>query len=155
MKYCDIIKEPIHHERSPKKDNTNREIRQLKYINPLLGKRKIKIRYRSTPRYKMPFWHLIRVIQTQLHEKGFVVPMDGTMSYRTFSNYNELCTKYHLLSMFFYKSYCHPTKGVLFPDSKYDVLTIHNNFFYNAATSSFVIKCWACLNYKTTEFLSF
>ena len=40
-----------------------------------------------------------------------------TIVYRTFSNYNELCTKYHLLSIFFYKSYCHPTKGVMFSDS--------------------------------------
>ena len=49
----------------------------------------------------MPFWYLIWVVQTHLHAKGFVVPMVGTIVYRTFSNYNELCTKYHLLSIFF------------------------------------------------------
>ena len=52
-------------------------------------------------RYEMSFWHLIRAMQTQLHAKGFVLPMDGTIVYRTFSiNYNELCTKCHLLSFF-------------------------------------------------------
>ena len=65
----------------------------------------------------MPFSYLIRVIQTRLHAKGFVVPMGGTIVYRTFSNYNELCTKYHILSLFFYKSYRHQTKGVMFSDS--------------------------------------
>ena len=48
----------------------------------------------------MPFWHLNWVIQTHLHAKGFVVPKGGTIVYRTFSIYNELCTKYHLLSIF-------------------------------------------------------
>ena len=70
---------------------------------PLIWKRQFKLRHRSTPRYKMPFWYLIQVIQTQLHAKGFVVPMGGTLVYRTFSNYIELWTKYHLLSIFFIK----------------------------------------------------
>ena len=51
-------------------------------------------------RYKMPFWYLIQVIQTQLYAKGFVVPMGGTLVYRTFSNYIELWTKYHLYRFF-------------------------------------------------------
>ena len=72
-----------------------------RYQPPLFEKRKFKIRHRSTPRYKMPFWHLIWVIKTQLYAEGFVVPMGGTLVYRTFSNYNELWTKYHLLSFFF------------------------------------------------------
>ena len=71
-----------------------------RYQPPLIGKRKFKIRHRSTLRYKMPFWYLIRVIQTRLHAKGFVVPMGGTIVYRTLSNYNELCTQYHILSLF-------------------------------------------------------
>ena len=48
----------------------------------------------------MPFWYLIWLIQTRLHAKGFVVPQGGTIVYRIFSNYNELCTKYHILSLF-------------------------------------------------------
>ena len=68
---------------------------------PPFLKRKFKIRHRSNPRYKMPFWYLIRGIQAHFHAKGFVVPMVGTIVYRTFSNFNELCTKYHLLSIFF------------------------------------------------------
>ena len=93
-----------HHNSFPAKKYTNRGIWQLKDINtppPLIWKRKFKIRYGSTLRYKMLFWHLFRIIQTRLHAKGFVVPIGGTIVYRTFSNYNELCTKYHLLSMFF------------------------------------------------------
>ena len=66
-----------------------------RYQPPFL-KRKFKIRHRSNPRYKMPFWYLIRVVQTHLHAKGVVVPMVGTIVYKTFSNYNELCTKYHI-----------------------------------------------------------
>ena len=100
MKYCDIKIWPFHHKSFPEKNNINRGIWQLKDINPPFLMRKFKIRHRFTPRYKMPFWHLIRVIQTHLHGKGFVVPMVGTIVYRTFSNYNELCTKYHLLSFF-------------------------------------------------------
>ena len=101
MKYCDVIIWPFHHKSFPVKNNTNRGIWQLKDINPLFWKRNFKIRHRSTPRYKMPFWYLIRVVQTHLHAKGFVVPMGGTIVYRTFSNYNELCTNntfYHFFS---------------------------------------------------------
>ena len=101
MKYCDIIIRKFHYKSFPEKNNTNWGIWQLKDIHPLIWKRKFKIRHRSTLRYKMPFWHIIQVIQTRLHAKGFVVPMGGTIVYRTFSNYNELCTKYHLLSFFF------------------------------------------------------
>ena len=54
---------------------------------------------------------------------------------------------------FFYTSYRHPTKGVMFSDSKYNVLTIYINFTSNAATAFFVIICRAGLYYKTTEFL--
>ena len=85
---------------SPKNILPIEEYDSWKISTPLIWKRKFKIRHRSTPRYKMPFWHLIRVIQTQLHAKWFVVPMGGTLVYRTFSNYNELWTKYHLLSIF-------------------------------------------------------
>ena len=35
------------------------------------------------------------------HAKGFVEPIGETIVYRTFSNCNELCTKYHFLSFFF------------------------------------------------------
>ena len=66
-------------------------------------------------------------VQTHLYAKGFVVPMGGTIVYRTFSNYNELSTKYHLLSIFFL-NICRPhTKGVMFSDSKYNVLTLSIN----------------------------
>ena len=102
---------------SPEKILPIEEYDSWKISTPLIWKRKFKIRHRSTPRYKMPFWHFIRVIQTQLYAKGFVVPMGGTLVYRTFSNYNDLLTKYHLLSIFFYKSCRHPTKVVMFSDS--------------------------------------
>ena len=98
MKYCDIIIWKFQHKSFPEKNH--RGIWQLKDINPLIWKRKFKIWHSSTLRYKMPFWHLIRVIKTRLHAKGFVIPMGGKIVYRTFSNYNELCTKYHLLSIF-------------------------------------------------------
>ena len=101
MKYCDIIIWPFHHKGFPGKILPIEEIWQLKDINPLFWKIKLKIRHRSQHRYKMPFWYFIRVVQTHLHAKGFVVPMVGTIVYRTFSNYNELCTKYNLLSIFF------------------------------------------------------
>ena len=102
---------------SPKNNIPIEKYDNWKIITPLIWKRKFKIRHRSTLRYKMPFWYLIRVIQTRLHAKGFVVPMGGTIVFITFSNYNELCTKYRLLSIFFYTSYRHPTKGVMFSDS--------------------------------------
>ena len=117
MKYCDIIIWPFHHKIFPEKILPIEEYDNWKTSTPLIWKRKFKIRHRSTPRYKMPFWYLIQVIQTQLYAKGFVVPMGGTIVYRTFSNYIELWTKYHLLSIFFYKSCRHPTKGVMFSDS--------------------------------------
>ena len=85
---------------SPKKIIPIEENYNWKISIPLIWKRKFKIWHRSTLRYKMPFWHLIRVIKTRLHAKGFIVPMGGTIVYRTFSNYNELCTKCHLLSIF-------------------------------------------------------
>ena len=91
--------------------------------------------------------------KTRLHAKGFVVPMGGTIVYRTFSNYNELCTKYHLLSMFFYKSYHRPTKGGMFSHGQYNVLTIYINFTKNASTAFSVIICRVGLYYKATEFL--
>ena len=86
---------------SPKNNIPMEKYDNWKIITPLIWKRKFKILHRSTLRYKMPFWYLIRVIQTRLHAKGFVVPMGGTIVFRTFSNYNELCTKYRLLSFFF------------------------------------------------------
>ena len=113
---------------SPKKILPIEEYDNWKISTPLFWKRKFKIRHRSNPRNKMPFRYLIRVVQTHLHAKGFVVPMVGTIVYRTFYNYNELCTKNHLLSIFFYKSYRPPTKGVMFSDSKYNVLAIYINF---------------------------
>ena len=100
MKYCDIIIWSFHHKSFPEKRLPIEEYDSWKISTPLIWKRKFKMRNRSTPRYNMPFWHLIRVIQTQLYAKGFFVPMGGTLVYRTFSNYNELWTKYHLLSIF-------------------------------------------------------
>ena len=129
MKYCDVIIWPFHHKSFPEKNNTNRGIWQLKDINPppFFWKRNFKIRHRSTPRYKMLFWYLIWVVQTHLYAKGFVVPMGGTIVYITFSNYNELCTQYHHLSIFFLNICRPPTKGVMFSASKYNVLTIYIN----------------------------
>ena len=115
---------------SPKKIPIE-EYDNWKISTPLIWKRKFKIRNRSTLRYKMPFWHLIRVMQTCLHAMGFVVPMGGTIVYRTFYNYNEICTKYQLLSIFFYKSYRHPTKGVMFSD------TVESLYFVGAQFSWF------------------
>ena len=66
-------------------------------------------------------------------------------------NYAQNITFYHF---FFYKSCRSPTKGVMFSDSKYNVLTKYNDFILNAATSSFLIICRALLYYKTTGFLS-
>ena len=127
MKYCDVIIWPFHHKSFPEKIIPTEEYDNWKISTPLIWRRKFKIRHHSTPRYKMPFWYLIRVVQTHLYAKGFVVPMGGTIVYRTFSNYNELCTKYHFLSIFFL-IICRPsTKGVMFSDSKYNVLTIYIN----------------------------
>ena len=100
MKYCDIMIWKFHHKSFPEKKTQIEEYDIWKISTPLFWKRKFKIRHRSTLRYKMPFWYLIRGIETCLHAKGFVVPMGGTIVYRTFSNYNELCTKYHILSLF-------------------------------------------------------
>ena len=100
MKYCDIIIWQFHHKIFHEKILLIEEYDNWKTSTPLIWKRKFKIRHRSTPRYKMPFWYLIQVKQTQLYAKGFVVPMGGTLVYRTFSNYIELWTKYHLLSIF-------------------------------------------------------
>ena len=99
MKYCDIIIWPFHHKIFPEKILPIEEYNNWKTSTPLIWKRKFKIRHRSTPRYKMPFWYLIQVIQTQLYAKGFVVPMGGTLVYRTFSNYIELWTKYQFSSI--------------------------------------------------------
>ena len=49
---------------------------------------------------KCPFDILFGSYKTHLLAKGFVVPMVGMIVYRAFSNYNELCTKYHFLSIF-------------------------------------------------------
>ena len=79
--------------------------------------------------------------------------MVGTIVYRTFSSYNELYAQNITFYQFFYYKSCRPpTKGVMFSDSKYNILTIYDNFIKNVATSSFVI-CRALLYYKTTEFL--
>ena len=85
---------------SPKKIIPIGEYYNWKIPTPLFWKRKFKIRHCSNPSYKMPFWYLIWVVKTHLHAKGFVVPMVWTIVYRTFSNYNEWCTKYNLLSFF-------------------------------------------------------
>ena len=71
-----------------------------RYQPPFLEREKFNIRHRSNPRYEMSFWYLIWVLQMHSHAKGFVVPIVGTIVCRTFSNYNELCTKYQLLSIF-------------------------------------------------------
>ena len=91
--------------------------------------------------------------QKQLHAKGLVVPMAGTIFYGTFSNYNELCTKYQRLSITFYTDCRHPTKGVMFSDRWYNVLTMFINN-KNAATASFVIMCRVCLYKKRPSSLS-
>ena len=50
-------------------------------------------------------------------------------------NYAQNSTFYH-----FFHKICRPqTKGVMFSDSKYNVLTIYINFIKNAATASFII----------------
>ena len=106
----------FHNKSFPEKIIPIEEYDNWKISTPLFWKRKFMIRHRSYPRYKMPSWYLIRIVQTHLHAKGFVELLVGTIVYKTVSNYNELCRKYHLLSIFFYKSYRSTTKGVLFSD---------------------------------------
>ena len=109
-----------------KKNNTNRGILQLKNINPLPRKRKLKICHLSNPRYKLTYRHLMRVIHTQLHTRGFVAPMLGTIVYRTVSKCNSLFTKYSLLSISSTKI-VFINKGVVFLDSNFNILTVHIN----------------------------
>ena len=68
----------------PKKIKPIEEVDNSKILPSLFEREKFKIQHRSYPRYKMLFWHLIRVIQTELHAKRFVLPMVGTIVYRTF-----------------------------------------------------------------------
>ena len=73
---------------------------------------------------KCPFDILFGSYLHACMQKNVLYLWVDTIVYRTFSNYNELFTKYHLLLILFYNSYRHPTKGVMFSDSKYNVLTI-------------------------------
>ena len=54
-----------------------------RYLSPLFERENSRYDIVSPLGKKMPFWHLILVIQTQLRAKGFVVPMGGTIVYRT------------------------------------------------------------------------
>ena len=45
---------------------------------------------------KCPLDIIFRSYKHAFMQRGFVVPMGGTIVYRTFSNYNELCIKNHL-----------------------------------------------------------
>ena len=118
MKYCVIITWPFNHKRFPERIIPIENCDNWKISTPFLEREKSRYNIVPSRRYKMPFWYLIRVLKHNCMQRDFFVIISGTMSNRTFSNYNEVCKENHLLSMFFsIKRYCHPTKSFMFLDT--------------------------------------